>query len=56
MDGGPADQLKLNEDKIGVILIGTQQQLDKVNIALLGDWSSTSANCTFCRSQPWFVV
>jgi len=30
-----ADQLKLNEDKAELILIGTQQQLDKMNIAHL---------------------
>ena len=28
-------QLKLNEDKTEVILIGTKQELDKVNIAHL---------------------
>ena len=30
-----ADQIKLNEDKTEVILIGIQQQLNKVNIAYL---------------------
>lgn len=30
-----ANQLKLNEDKTEVILIGTKLQLDKVNIAHL---------------------
>ena len=53
-----SDQLKLNEDKTEVILIGTQQQLDKVNIALLdiGQASVPIVRSAVRNLGSWFDV
>ena len=53
-----ADQLKLNEDKSKVIVIGTQQQLDKVNIAYLeiGQASVPIVSSAVRNLGSWFDV
>ena len=53
-----ADQLNLNEHKSEVILIGTQQQLDKVNIAYLenGQASVPIVSSAVRNLGSWFDV
>ena len=53
-----ADQRKLNEGKTEVILIGTQQQLDKVNIAHLeiGQASVPIVSSAVLNLDSWFDV
>ena len=53
-----ADQRKLNEGKTEVILIGTQQQLDKVNISHLeiGQASVPIVSSAVLNLDSWFDV
>ena len=53
-----ASQLKLNEDKTEVILIGTKQELDKVNIAHLeiGQASVPIVSSAVRNLGAWFHV
>ena len=51
-----ADKLKLNDDKIELIVIGTRAQLDKISISDLSiDHVKVSAVCNVRKLGTWFV-
>ena len=53
-----ADQLKLNDDKTEIILIGTQQQLDNVHISHLNIAQATMplVSSAICNLSLWFDI
>ena len=52
------DQLKLNDDKTEIILIGTQQQLHKVNISHLNTGHATVplVSSSVRNLSSWFDI
>lgn len=53
-----ANQIKLNDDKTELILIGTQQQLDNVNISHLNIAQATMplVSSAICNLSSWFDI
>ena len=53
-----ANQLKLNDDKTEIILTGTQQQLDNVNISHLNIAQATMplVSSAICNLSSWFDI
>ena len=53
-----ANQLKLNDDKTEIILIGTQQQLDNMNISHLNIAHATMplVSSAICNLSSWFDI